>query len=195
MAGGKADTFPPVVVIYILFLIFISKLQVDFSGRFHSESFTTQKLFLCLEFLHCGVWAVNSGFIFGGLVPCPYGHIPGTFLYVCKGYSYGIFAFCTFQIFLNRVFLTCGGFVFVSQQDFITCGIFAFCVSDSHSVSFYSDIPDLWLLWCNNSDLDLLDLCPGTIDFIALYIQNPASGCHIPGTFCQISERCLWLAG
>ena len=26
-------------------------------------------------------------------------------------------------------------------------------------------------------------------------IQNPASGCHIPGTFCQISERCLWLAG
>ena len=35
----------------------------------------------------------------------------------------------------------------------------------------------------------------GTIDLIALCIQNPASGCHIPGTFCQISERCLWLAG
>ena len=46
-----------------------------------------QKLFLCLKFLHCGVWIVNSGFVFGCLVPCPYGHIPGTFLYVCKGYS------------------------------------------------------------------------------------------------------------
>ena len=82
-------------------------------------------------------------------------------------------------------------------QDFIanSCSIFAFCVSDSHGVSFYSDIPDLWLLWCDNSDLDLLDLCPGTIDLIALCIQNPASGCHIPGTFCQISERCLWLVG
>ena len=33
------------------------------------------------------------------------------------------------------------------------------------------------------------------MDVIALCIQNPASGCHIPGTFCQISERCLWLAG
>ena len=47
----------------------------------------------------------------------------------------------------------------------------------------------------DNSDLDLLNLCQGTIDLIALCIQNPASGCHIPGTFCQISERCLWLAG
>ena len=193
MAGGKADAFPPVVVIYVLFLIFIGKLQVDFSGRFHSESCKKQKLFLCLEFLHCGVWTVSSGFVFGGLVPCPYGHIPGTFLYVCKGYSSGVSG--TFQMFFYRIFLTCGGFVFVSQQDFITCSIFAFCVNDSHGVSFYSDIPDLWLLWCNNSDLDLLDLCPGTIDLIALCIQNPASGCHIPGTFCQISERCLWLAG
>ena len=44
-------------------------------------------IFLCLELLHCRVLTVNSGFVFGGLVPCPYGHIPGTFLYVCKGYS------------------------------------------------------------------------------------------------------------
>ena len=152
------------------------------------------KLFFDFEFFYIGIWTVNSGFIFGGLIPGTYCHIPVAFLYVCKGYSYGIFAFCTFQIFLNRIFLTCGGFVFVSEQDFITCGIFAFCVSNSHSVSFYSDILDLWLLWCNNSDLDLLDLCPGTIDLIALFIQNPASGRYIPGTFCQISERCLWLA-
>ena len=62
MAGEKADTFPPVVVIYILFLIFISKLQVDFSDRFHSESCKKQKLFLCLDFLNCGVWTANSGF-------------------------------------------------------------------------------------------------------------------------------------
>ena len=99
MAGEKADTFPPVVVIYVLFLIFIGKLQVDFSGRFHSESCKKQKLFLCLEFLHCGVWTVSSGFVFGGLVPCPYGHIPGAFLYVCKGYSSGVSG--TFQIFLT----------------------------------------------------------------------------------------------
>ena len=158
-------------------------------------TFKKEKLFLCLEFLHCGIWTVNSGLVLGGSIPGTYCHIPVAFLYVCKGYSYGIFAFCTFQMFFYRIFLTCGGFVFVSQQDFITCGIFAFCVSNSHSVSFYSDIPDLWLLWCNNSDLDLLNLCPGTIDLIALCIQNPASGCHIPGTFCQISERCLWLAG
>ena len=38
----------------------------------------------------------------------------------------------------------------------------AFCVSNSHSVSFYSNILDLWLLWCDNSDLDLLNLCPKT---------------------------------
>ena len=58
-----------------------------------------QKLFLCLEVLQCGVWTVNSGFVFGGLVPCPYGHIPGAFLYVCKGYSSGVSG--TFQIFLT----------------------------------------------------------------------------------------------
>ena len=88
-----------------------------------------QKLFLGLEFLHCGVWTINSGFVFGDLIPGTYCHIPGAFLHVCKGYSYGIFAFCTFQIFLNRIFLTCGGFVFVSEQNLITCGIFAFCVN------------------------------------------------------------------
>ena len=38
----------------------------------------------------------------------------------------------------------------------------AFCVSNSHSVSFYSNILDLWLLWCDNSDLGLLNLCPKT---------------------------------
>ena len=38
-----------------------------------------QKLFLCLEFLHCGIWTVNSGFILGGLIPGTYCHIPGTF--------------------------------------------------------------------------------------------------------------------
>ena len=79
MAGEKADAFPPVVVIYVLFLIFIGKLQVDFSGRFHSESCKKQKLFLCLELLHCGVWTVNSGFILGGLIPGTYCHIPGAF--------------------------------------------------------------------------------------------------------------------
>ena len=62
-------------------------------------TFKKEKLFLCLEFLHCRVWTVNSGFIFGGLVPCPYGHIPGAFLYVCKGYSSGVSG--TFQIFLT----------------------------------------------------------------------------------------------
>ena len=54
-------------------------------------TFKKEKLFLCLEFLHCGIWTVNSGLVLGGSIPGTYCHIPVAFLYVCKGYSYGIF--------------------------------------------------------------------------------------------------------
>ena len=63
-----------------------------------------EKLFFCLKFFHCEIWTVNSGFILRGLIPGTYCHIPCAFLYVCKGYSYGIFTFCTFYKLLTGYF-------------------------------------------------------------------------------------------
>ena len=82
-----------VLNIIILWFPNISIFLISFAENRIRTIFTVeifvrkQRLFLCLKFLHCGVWTVNSGFVFGGLVPCPYSHIPGTFLYVCKGYN------------------------------------------------------------------------------------------------------------
>ena len=50
MAGGKADAFPPVVVIYILFLILLANYKLIFQADFIQNPVRNRSYFFVLNF-------------------------------------------------------------------------------------------------------------------------------------------------